>query len=99
MALAATSGPRAKRARQPEQVKTKDKDGAMNITELCQFVRDLMRQHDLDRVAWRGMEEVVSDHAKKIDNLDHEALQVTDNLSALMDNMLVGVKNNEPNLS
>ena len=98
MALAAVAGPRAKRARQPEQVKSKDQAGAMNITELSQFVRDLMRQHDLDRVAWRGMEEVVNDHAKKIDNLDHEALQVTDNLSALMDNILVGVKSNEDKL-
>ena len=98
MAMSATAGPRAKRARQPQQVQTKDKDPAMDVTELSQFVRDLMRQHDLDRVAWRNFEDVVNDHAKKIDVLDHEALQVTDNLSQLMDNMLVGVKNNEEKL-
>ena len=73
-------------------------DGPMSLVDLSRVVRDLMRQHDLDRVAWSNLVETINDHAKKVDNLDHEALQVTDNLLTLMDNMLVGIKNNENKL-
>ena len=81
MELATAAGPRAKRARQPEVVKAKDMDGPMSLVDLSRVVRDLMRQHDLDRVAWSNLVETINDHAKKVDNLDHEALQVSDNLS------------------
>ena len=95
---AAASGPRAKRARQPDLVQTKDTAGPMDVTELSRLVRDLCRQHDKDRVAWFNMVEVTNDHAKMIDELEHEALQVTDNMSSLMDNMMVGIRHNENKL-
>ena len=99
MALSsAAAGARAKRARRPDRLPAKDMDGPMTLVEVSRYVRDLMRQHDLDRIAWTGMEEVANDHARKLDELDHEALQVTDNLSALMDNMMVGIRNNEAKL-
>ena len=92
---AAASGPRAKRARQPDLVQTKDTAGPMGVTEMSRFVRNLCRQHDKDRVAWLNMVGVTNDHAKMIDELEHEALQVRDNMSSLMDNMMVGVRNDE----
>ena len=39
-------------AQTPEVVSTKDGAGPMTLTEVSQFVRDLMRQHEFDRAAW-----------------------------------------------
>ena len=62
-------GPRAKRARIPKQVLEKDSDGIMNLQELSQLVRDLCRQFNFDRDAWKNMVAAIADHALRIDRL------------------------------
>ena len=98
MMASAAVGARAKRARVPDVVPSKDNDGPMDVTELSRLVRDLCRQYNFDRTAWFNMVNITNDHASRIDTLEHEALQVTDNLASLMDTTLVGVRNNEAKL-
>ena len=82
---AASAGPRAKRARVPKMVLDKDMDGAMDLVEVSRLVRDLCRQHAFDREAWKQIVETTSDHAKRIDTVEHEMLQVNDEVAVIVD--------------
>ncbi len=55
----------------------------MDMVELSRYVRDLCRQHDFDREAWKQLVETTGDHAKRLDHLDHELLQVNDQVSGV----------------
>ena len=92
------TGPRAKRAKMPVEVATKDADGPMDLTEMSRLVRDLCRQHDLDRAAWQETVDSLNDHAKRLDTLEHETLQQTDSLATAMDDLLRGLRGNEDKL-
>ena len=76
--LTNTAGPRAKRARAPQRVETPDTDGAGSLLEVSRLVRDLCQQVDFDRAAWRDLVATTTDHAQKIDHLEHETLQTND---------------------
>ena len=65
----AGAGPRAKRSKMRAEVQEKDQGGAMDAVELSQLVRDLCRQHELDRATWQETIDSLNDHAKKIDVL------------------------------
>ena len=57
----------------------------MELQALSRLVRDLCRQHELDRAAWREFVDAANDHAKRIDTLEHEALQVNDEMARVLD--------------
>ena len=78
-------GPKAKRARVPKQVLEKDKDGMMNMIEMSQLVRDLCRQFNFDREAWKQVVGAIGDHAQRIDRMEHEMLQVNDQVSVVIE--------------
>ena len=67
----------------------------MDLQQLSQLVRDLCRQHEMDRVAWRNMVDASTDHAQRIDQLMDEALQSNDQFSMLMDGHLINQKASE----
>ena len=70
----------------------------MDAVELSQLVRDLCRQHELDRATWHETIESLNDHAKKIDVLEHETLQQTDSNAMMMDDLLRGLRGSENKL-
>ena len=67
----------------------------MDLQQMSQLVRDLCRQHEMDRVAWRNMVDASTDHAQRIDQLMDEALQSNDQFSMLMDGHLINQKASE----
>ena len=79
----------------PDVVQSKDVDGPMDIKQMSQLVRDLCRQHEMDRVAWSNLVEANVDHAHRIDQLSDEMLQSNDQFSILMDGHLLNQKNAE----
>ena len=99
---AAAAGPRAKRTKVPKTLMEADKEDAMDLKSLSQFVRDLCRQYKLDRVAWEETAETINDHASRIDcitdHVDHmadELLQVNDEVSRVIDGAIQVSRNQE----
>ena len=82
---AGADAPRAKRARLPKLVLEKDTDGIMDLLEMSRLVRDLCRQHNFDREAWQRSVDAALDHAKRLDRLEHEMLQVNDQVAVVVD--------------
>ena len=75
----------AKRARVPKQVLEKDTAGMMDQLELSRLVRDLCRQTTMDRDAWKEVVSAIQDHAKRVDSLEHDMLQVNDQVCSITD--------------
>ena len=73
------------RARVPDVVGVKDTGDAETLIGLSQLVRDLCRQHDLDRIGWAQMTAAVNLQADRIEGLEHETLQTTDDVSAVLE--------------
>ena len=57
----------------------------MEVQALSRLVRDLCRQHELDRMAWKDFAETANDHAKRLDALEHETLQINDEVARVLD--------------
>ena len=93
--MATAAGPRAKRPRIPREVATKDSDGPGDFTEMSQLVRDLCRQWTFDRTAWKDMVAAFDDHARRLDQLEHESLQVNDDVARLLDGQLQALQGQE----
>ena len=92
MQRAPVAGPRAKRMKIPQKVLEADQDGAMDMTVMARYVRDLMRQHKFDRDAWLTVADTLNDHANLLDaarnNLEQvndELLQVNDQVATVVD--------------
>ena len=73
------------RARVPDGVGVKDTGDAETLIGLSQLVRDLCRQHDLDRIGWAQMTAAVNLQADRIEGLEHETLQTTDEVSTVLE--------------
>ncbi len=69
----------------PKQVLEKDTAGIMDQVEMSQLVRDLCRQITLDREAWKEVVSAIQDHAKRIDEAEHELLQTNDQVGNIVD--------------
>ena len=85
---AVSVGAGAKRARVPDNVPSADADGPMTLLEASRMIRDLCRQYDKDRFAWADIVNAANDHADRIDALEHEALQVNDDMGLALDQQL-----------
>ena len=57
----------------------------MTLTEVSQFVRDLMRQHEFDRAAWVKIVAASQHQAQRLEAMEHEMLQVNDELSGVLE--------------
>ena len=57
----------------------------MTLTEVSQFVRDLMRQHEFDGAAWAKIVAASHNQAERLEAMEHEMLQVNDDLSGILD--------------
>ena len=71
-------------AQVPEDVASKDVDGPMTLTEVCQFVRDLCLQSLFDRAAWQHAVAASIRQANRLEALKHEALQTNDDVSGIV---------------
>ena len=99
-AASAGAAPRARsrspvRARVPDVVDQKDSGGATTFIEVSQLVRDLCRQHDLDRAAWKRIVEASNGHADRLEALEHELLQVNDEVAGILEGHVQSVRANE----
>ena len=83
------------RARVPEVVGQKDSDGATTFVEVSQLVRDLCRQHDFDRAAWKRIVDASNSQADRLEALEHEMLQVNDDVAGILDGHVQSVRANE----
>ena len=83
------------RARVPDVVGAKDTGDAATLLELSQLVRDLCRQHDLDRMGWVQAAAAINHQADRIEVLEHEALQTTDDVSAVLEGHLQAFRASE----
>ena len=75
----------------PEAVGQKDTGAAMPIDQLSQLVRDLCRQHDLDRPAWKRIVAASDNHADRLEALEHQMLQTNDEVASILDGHLQSV--------
>ena len=57
----------------------------MTLTEVSQFVRDLMRQPEFDRAAWVKIVAASQHQAQRLEAMEHEMLQVNDELSGVLE--------------
>ena len=83
------------RACVPDIVGVKDAGGAATLVELSQLVRDLCRQHDLDRVGWVQAAAASDRQADRIEALEHEMLQINDDVSAVLEGHLQAFRASE----
>ena len=67
----------------------------MAFIEVSQLLRDLCRQHDLDRAAWKRIVEASNGHADRLEALEHELLQVNDEVAGILDGHVQTVRANE----
>ena len=82
-------------AQTPEVVSAKDGGGPMTLIEVSQFVRDLMRQHEFDRVAWVNIVAASQNQAQRLGTMEHEMLQVNDELSSVLEGYARTLRSNE----
>ena len=83
------------RAFVPSVVGVKDVGPAVSLLELSQLVRDLCRQHDLDRIGWVQATAAINHQADRIEVLEHEALQTTDDVPAVLEGHLQAFRGSE----
>ena len=67
----------------------------MTLTEVSQFVRDLMRQHEFDRAAWVKIVDASQRQAQRLETMEHEMLQVNDELSSVLEGYARTLRANE----
>ena len=67
----------------------------MTLIEVSQLVRDLCRQHDLDRAAWLKAAAASNRQADRLEALEHEMLQTNDDVSSILEGHLQAFRANE----
>ena len=78
------------RAQVPEVAGQNDSDGPMTLTEVSQC-----RLHELDRVAWKRAVSANHSQANRIEALEHEMLQINDDVAGILDGHLQTFRANE----
>ena len=85
----------ANRAQVPEVVSQKDSGGPMMLPAVSRLVRDMCRQHDLDRVAWQQAVSASNRQADRLEALEQEMLQINDDVAGILGGHLQAFRANE----
>ena len=88
----------AKRVRKRELPEPDKTEQDMAHAEVVSEVRKLMAQRDRDQQMWRDTIEAINDHAQRLDAVEHQDMQYTDQISMVAEHCQVLTKDTDANL-